>query len=79
MAYSREVITHELEGKIKWQSDKSRLIEFTLPVEGGHHLYFLPKSDKVTISMEPTDTEGNFMFQVSDWWFKKAEEFRADE
>jgi len=79
MAYNREEVTYELEGKVKWQSEKSRLVEFTLPVEGGHHLYFLPKSPRVTIDMNETDDQGNFMFRVSEWWYKKAEEFRADE
>lgn len=76
MAYRDENYT-EFEGKIKWTGDKSRLIEFTLPIEDGHHLYFVPK--KCTIDYNETDGTGNFLFLISDWWVKRAHDFRADE
>ena len=72
--------THKFEAKILWQSDKSRLIEMTIPVDG-HYKFFLPKSERVTLDMEESNGDGNWMFEVSDWWWRKmmAGEFRADD
>ena len=79
MAYTNE-ITHEFEAKILWQSEKSRLIETTVPING-HFKFFLPKSKNVTIDYNESDADGNFMFLVSDWWMRKAQngEFVADD
>jgi len=76
----RQEITHEFEAKIIWQSEKSWLIETTLPL-CGHHKFFLPKSQKVTLDHNESDGEGNWMFKVSDWWMNQVmrEEFWADE
>lgn len=68
--------THEMEGKILWQSEKSRLIEFTLAIDG-HYKYFVPK--KCTIDLNESDGEGNWMFLINDWWWKKRSEFKAND
>ena len=67
----------EMEGRLRWKGDRSSLIEFTLPVEDGHRTYFVP--NKCINDRNETDGTGNFMFEISDWWFERAHEFRADE
>ena len=70
MAWSNEV--HSFEARIEHVTAKAYLIEMTL---GGR--YWLPKSQ--TISMEPSDGDELFLFEVKDWWFnKKDPDFDAD-
>ena len=73
---------HKIEAKIKWQSERSYLIETTIPI-GGWHMFWLSKKRTCAVE-DPVESngDGNWMFTVSDWWFRNAEsgeKFRADE
>lgn len=59
--------THEFEGKIEFVSSKSRLVEDTFTGKR----YWLPK--KCTVDFNPCDAEGNLLFVVTGWWWKKAQ------
>ena len=72
----REEITHSFEAKILWQSEKSRLVEMTIP-EDGHYKFFVPK--KCTLDLNESDGDGNWIFIVNDWWWNKRHDFEADE
>ena len=71
--------THEFEGKIRWSNDKTKLIEATVPLYDNHYMYWLPV--KCTIDHNESDGEGNFMFKVTDWWYRKVQlgDFQADD
>lgn len=71
MARFRDEITHELEGKVLFVTAKSRLIEDNFTGKK----YFIPK--KCTIDFNDADDNGNVLFVVSDWWWKKRDEFEA--
>ena len=75
----RDEITHDVEAKILWTGDKSRLIETTIPLYDNHYKYFLPK--KCTLGVTESDGDGNFMFVVTDWWHRKVAlgDFQAEE
>ena len=49
----RDEITHDVEAKILWTGDKSRLIETTIPLYDNHYKYFLPK--KCTLGVTESD------------------------
>ena len=71
--------THEFEARILWESDKSYLIEMTIPVEG-HYKFFVPKSQVINVE-DNMAGDRNWMFEVKDWWWKKIhlKDFWADE
>lgn len=75
MAYGRRnEDTHVFEAKINHTTAKAHLIEMTL---GGE--YWCPKSQ--IRSMEPSDGDGNYLFEVSDWWWgvkKTVQEMDAE-
>jgi hypothetical protein len=72
--------THTFEAKVLWKGEKSRLIEMTIPIEG-HYKFFLPTSEKVTLNCYESNGDGNWMFEVSDWWWQKIhlKDFQADD
>lgn len=61
--------THEFEAKVEFTSAKSRLVELTLTGER----YWVPK--KCTYDFNPSDENGNFMFVVNDWWWRRRDTF----
>lgn len=63
--------THEFEGKVLFTSSKSRLVEDTFTGVK----YWIPK--KCTYDMNESDDQGNFMFVVNDWWYRKRDDFIA--
>lgn len=71
----RDEDTHSFEAKKEFATEKSWLIEMTIP-EDGWSRYWLPK--KCTIDHNESDGDGNFIFIVNDWWWNKKGDFRAD-
>lgn len=65
--------THEFEGRIHFTTGKSRLVEVTFTGEK----YWVPK--KCTIDFNESDGDGNFIFVVNDWWWRKKNDFRAED
>lgn len=61
--------THEFEGKVEFVTAKSRLVEDSFTGVR----YWVPKSQ--TYDMNASDDNGNYMFVVSDWWWKKKGDF----
>jgi hypothetical protein len=57
--------TVSLEAKVEVVTAKARLIKPTMGPEEA----WLPKSQ--TVSMEPIDGDGNFLFVVTKWWADK--------
>ena len=71
MAYRRDEETHEIEGRIELTTAKSRLVHDNM----SGNKYFIPKS--CTLDFNQSDADGNFLFVVSDWWWKKRHDFEA--
>lgn len=67
MGYRPGDPTETFEGKIRWRSAKSYLVEATL---GGK--WFVPKSQ--IVEMGEPDIDGNIEFEVTEWWWKRKEE-----
>lgn len=66
----RDEQTHEFEAKIRWTGANQWMIETTLPLYGECYKYWLPK--KCTVDHNESDSEGNWMFKVTDWWHRKV-------
>lgn len=73
--WRRDEEQHSFEAKILFTTEKSRLVEMTIP-ENGWSRYFVPK--KCTLDFNESDGDGNFIFLVNDWWWNKKDDFRAD-
>lgn len=70
MAWDQTV--YNFEARVEYVTAKAYLVELTL---GGR--YWLPKSQ--LISMEPSDGDELFLFEVKAWWWnKKDPDFDAD-
>lgn len=66
MGYRPGDVTEEFEAKIEVTTAKAYLVEMTL---GGR--YWCPKSQ--IVEMGEPDGDGNRVFEVTDWWWKKKE------
>lgn len=62
-------ITHEIEARIEFVTAKSRLIEDNFT----NVRYWLPKSQ--TLDFNPCSDDGMYLVVVTDWWFRKKDDF----
>lgn len=65
--------TWEIEGKVLYTSAKSRLVEESFTGTK----YWIPK--KCTLDFNESDGDGNFIFVVNDWWYRKRGDFIAQD
>lgn len=72
MGYRQGDETYSFEGKVEFVTEKSRLVDIL--IEGK---YWLPK--KCTIEMEGPDPDGNCWFIVTEWWYNKRHDFKAED
>lgn len=68
MAWSKETVTFE--ARIEHKAPKSYLVEMTL---GGR--YFVPF--KCITDMDEPDENGNRVFEVSEWWWNRRDDFEV--
>lgn len=68
MVYREGDPTVELEARIEVTTAKAYLIE---PVMGAKREVWLPKSQVVSVG--DANEDGNRLFVVTEWWYKKAE------
>lgn len=66
MGYRAGDETYEFEGKVEFVSAKARLVVPTM----GPAQVWVPKSQ--TVSMGEPDGDGNRIFVVTEWWWKKS-------
>ena len=79
MPYRPGDATETFEVRIQKKTAKSYLVETTEAIndmEDGQK-YFVPLSQIITDPIEPDD-EGRVMLEVTEWWWKKRDEFKAD-
>lgn len=66
-------MSNQLIGKILVTTAKSRLVEECLT----DTKYWIPKT--CTFDFNQCDEDGNFLFEVNDWWWRKKDDFIAGE
>lgn len=65
--------THEIEGKVEYVSAKAFLVEDNFTGVK----YWIPKSQ--VVDRNDSDDNGNILFVVKDWWWKKRHDFEASD
>lgn len=72
--------THQMEVRLVRKLPKSYLVETTEAIDDetdSGQKYFVPFSQIATDPIEP-DPEGRVLLEITDWWWKKRDDFKAD-
>lgn len=79
MPYRPGDATETFEVRILKKTAKAYLVEATEAINDmdDGQKYFVPLSQVVTDPIEP-DEEGRVNLEVTEWWFKKRNDFKAD-
>lgn len=77
MTYGQDKYLHAIEAKVLHKAPKSWIIETTL---GGK--YILPfkcvLGGEGTLDARDKDEDGNYVFEVNEWWWNKRHDFEAE-